>query len=118
LYGAMRAVVFVFLVETPETPYYRNSSHTLCLKAPLQAYKRSQGAHAPRDPACSNRLGVARERGYSRQVAVAQKGDRGRASHQYIVNLIYFFQETEQRKQRIVSVPLAFLLRHPNLHGH
>jgi hypothetical protein len=49
-----------------KTPYYRSSSHTLCLKAPLGASKMSQGAHAPRDLACPNRLGVARERGYSR----------------------------------------------------
>jgi hypothetical protein len=53
-------------VETPGTPYYRSSSHTLCLKAPLGANKRSPGAHAPRDLACPNRLGVARERGSSK----------------------------------------------------
>jgi hypothetical protein len=53
-------------VRTPETPYYRSSSHTMWMKMPLGANERSQGADAPRDLVCPNRLSVAREREYSR----------------------------------------------------
>jgi hypothetical protein len=36
---------------------------------------KQQGADAPRDLACPNRLGVARKGEYSRQVVVAQRRD-------------------------------------------
>jgi hypothetical protein len=41
-----------------------------------------------RDLACPNRLGVARGRGYAREVVVAQKGGRGRVGDpEYLVRL-------------------------------
>jgi hypothetical protein len=56
---------FWCFVLTPET-YYWSSSHTECVKAPLGANKWSPGVDAPRDLACPNMLGVARERGNSK----------------------------------------------------
>jgi hypothetical protein len=56
-----------------KTPYYRSSSHTQWIKAPLGANKSSPGADAPRDLACPNRLSVAREKEYSRYGGVARR---------------------------------------------